>query len=603
MAENVTISAFLELKDDMSSGINRLVSELEQLNDTARQTMNATRAMASAQEQASSRSVVAVHRQRDALAQTGAAANNARSQMQGFASGTADSSQSMAKAVSKGALLADVIMKIASAAKEAAVEFLKSSVELHSYMQTTTANIAQSLKTFNMVPDMSVGLRASKQAMDEIRTAAAALPGETKDYIQIFSLALPKALEAGMRDLSEVTKLTNKYSAVAMGAGIDARQAGMDMYRMLAGQAGADVAMWTRLTGIIKMTTEEFNKMAAPDRMQLLAAAIEQSSQGLASQSTSWAAVFGTFQDMITQIQEAGTEDMFAEVNSLINAANVYLTENKAELIEITQVIGAGIVIGLKSMIGLAILIQKAFSGILYVAGQIKTFVEFIGESAGRLFARISGFLEEADSLTERMDNATAAAERYNEELERGRRQERAHAKAMQDMKRMQKIADENEMRESQRGAEADERQHIKAKEWYASVEKMMGPMKRGVGFTSQETSKLLDLYKKGKVDKQTALEYYKSRDAMGGLSIFEKRLSEIEPKKRRAESTARGPAKHKATPKKEVYDFRYSKFDIRQEFAEGFDPDRIAVAFASDLARLGEMKAAAVYAPLFTGG
>jgi hypothetical protein len=37
--------------------------------------------------------------------------------------------------------------------------------------------------------------------------------------------------------------------------------------------------------------------------------------------------------------------------------------------------------------------------------------------------------------------------------------------------------------------------------------------------------------------------------------------------------------------------DFRYSRFDINQAFAEGFDPDRIAVAFATDLARVGEMK------------
>jgi hypothetical protein len=37
--------------------------------------------------------------------------------------------------------------------------------------------------------------------------------------------------------------------------------------------------------------------------------------------------------------------------------------------------------------------------------------------------------------------------------------------------------------------------------------------------------------------------------------------------------------------------DFRNSKFNITQKFAEGFDPDRIAVAFAQDLARVGEMK------------
>lgn len=47
-------------------------------------------------------------------------------------------------------------------------------------------------------------------------------------------------------------------------------------------------------------------------------------------------------------------------------------------------------------------------------------------------------------------------------------------------------------------------------------------------------------------------------------------------------------------------YDFRYSRFDIKQNFAEGFDPDRIAVAFANDLSRLGEMRVSSQFAPLF---
>lgn len=51
----------------------------------------------------------------------------------------------------------------------------------------------------------------------------------------------------------------------------------------------------------------------------------------------------------------------------------------------------------------------------------------------------------------------------------------------------------------------------------------------------------------------------------------------------------------------KVVYDFRGSKFDITQQFAEGFDADRIASAFASDLARLGEMRRQSGQAPLYS--
>jgi hypothetical protein len=48
--------------------------------------------------------------------------------------------------------------------------------------------------------------------------------------------------------------------------------------------------------------------------------------------------------------------------------------------------------------------------------------------------------------------------------------------------------------------------------------------------------------------------------------------------------------------------DFRGSRFDITQAFAEGFDPDRIAVAFANDLSSLGERRLQSGLAGTFTG-
>ena len=52
--------------------------------------------------------------------------------------------------------------------------------------------------------------------------------------------------------------------------------------------------------------------------------------------------------------------------------------------------------------------------------------------------------------------------------------------------------------------------------------------------------------------------------------------------------------------PPQPIMDFRGSKFDIKQQFAEGFDPDRIAVAFSNDLATLGERRVQSGLAPLF---
>lgn len=55
------------------------------------------------------------------------------------------------------------------------------------------------------------------------------------------------------------------------------------------------------------------------------------------------------------------------------------------------------------------------------------------------------------------------------------------------------------------------------------------------------------------------------------------------------------------AAPGNAVYqDFRGSKFEIEQKFAEGYDPGRVAVAFANDIASMGEQRLIASTTPLF---
>jgi hypothetical protein len=44
--------------------------------------------------------------------------------------------------------------------------------------------------------------------------------------------------------------------------------------------------------------------------------------------------------------------------------------------------------------------------------------------------------------------------------------------------------------------------------------------------------------------------------------------------------------------------DFRYSRFDITQRFAEGFDPDRVASAFAEDIGSLAENRLQSGFQP-----
>lgn len=61
-----------------------------------------------------------------------------------------------------------------------------------------------------------------------------------------------------------------------------------------------------------------------------------------------------------------------------------------------------------------------------------------------------------------------------------------------------------------------------------------------------------------------------------------------------------RGDEARDKKPPAQNFDFRGSRFDITQNFAEGFDPDRIAVAFSQDLASLADTRVQSGFAPVF---
>lgn len=602
MSENVTISTFLELKDNMSGGLNKAIHELEQLNATSKQAAAAAHSMQAAHDSASARIVAAIDRQTEHLKQFTSKAEQAKRAIGagGMASGVDQANDSMSKSVLKGTMLADVLMKVATAAFDMGKNFLKSSVQLHSTIETTSIQIASSLKAFDLAPSMQSAQNMAIGTMKRIREMAAVLPGEANEYVQVFSLALPKAIESGMRDLDQIATLTSKYAAVAKMNVIDAQQAGMDMFRILSGQAGADVAMWTRLSAHVNMTAEAFNKLPAPERLSLFATAVDKAGQGIALYEETYESLSGTLMSLWAEIQEAGTADMFAEINQILKDGIAYLNNNKQELIEITHMISTGIVTGLKSMIGLAVILEKYLASIAKFFSAIESSVWTIHNTFGSLRASVSGFLSEADGLTERMDNATAAARRYNEEREKDRAAEAEHRR---NMISLQKQAQQEEGRMAERDRVEANRLHVKSQEWYNELNKRIGAPEVGAR-ASDVMKKLTAEVVSGRIAREQAVQYLATRGMENMQALFESKLKGIPTEKdKKGRKGAREPKAHKATPKKDVYDFRYSKFDIRQEFAEGFDPDRIAVAFASDLGRLGEMKAAAVYAPLFSGG
>ena len=49
--------------------------------------------------------------------------------------------------------------------------------------------------------------------------------------------------------------------------------------------------------------------------------------------------------------------------------------------------------------------------------------------------------------------------------------------------------------------------------------------------------------------------------------------------------------------------DFRYSRFDVTQKFAEGFSSERVAAAFVGDLESMASQRLSSGFAPAFSNG
>lgn len=83
-------------------------------------------------------------------------------------------------------------------------------------------------------------------------------------------------------------------------------------------------------------------------------------------------------------------------------------------------------------------------------------------------------------------------------------------------------------------------------------------------------------------------------------MTNIEKAIADVMDGKNSADLNRRGRGDRTNRPHA-TQDFRYSRFDITNRFAEGFDPDRVASAFVSDLEAMASQRLSSGFAPAFS--
>jgi len=472
-------------------------------------------------------------------------------------------------AVTRANLLVDAIENAVMGATHAVTGLLKYTIKVGEEYENTQLRIANTLTSMSLAPSVKTASEGALEIMSTLRTMAAKLPGEAKDYYNVFAAALPDAIAAGMTDIKKYTEFAGKYTAAAMSRMVDAPQAGRDLQEMLQGRAHLRTKTYQELRTYIGMSAKEFNKLAPEKRMSLLMDAVAKASGGMAMAAETANAKFGELKSRIEEIFAIGGQPFFEAVKTGVTEINQWLEKNKVAVMDLARSVATGL--------------GDAFVGVL---STVKTIADKIAELKGE------GTTTAAKTRSERLKELEAAyMERSTFESLTSFVPGVGLYYAMRDLGEIERLSKETE---------ADYKKFL---EQQATIQSRAGaaaqikPKAYTPGILEQlaaETRlKELAPVKGVKSMFGTQAEWAAFVEARGydPKALWDQLIKEGKVEMPKAPTSVR----------ELKVEFNNNRFDIRQEFAEGFDPDRIAVAFASDLARAGEMKLGAVTAPTFS--
>jgi len=203
---------------------------------------------------------------------------------------------------------------------------------LNAQAEETTLTIAGMLNANGVAPTIGEGMRSAAATLRQIRVDAAALPGEAAEFVTIFQLGLPAALQAGMRDARAVAAFTNQFGAVGKSFGVDAPQIGRDLRLLLQGHAGGHVAMWNHIGPLIGKSAQQFNQMTAPQRLAALQQVTARYGGMVQAYGGTWEAATSTIRSAGSELLRVGTQPLFEHAKRRVAQLADYLTTRGPDL-------------------------------------------------------------------------------------------------------------------------------------------------------------------------------------------------------------------------------------------------------------------------------
>ena len=471
----------------------------------------------------------------------------------------------------------------------------KQAVDLGSKFEDTSINIAGNIRAFQLAPTFDAATKSAANALDTIEAMAAKLPGETDQYVEVFKIALPKAIESGMSDIKAITDLTSRFTAVAVSSGVDAGQAGMDLFRMLAGQAGADVKMFTSLAPHLKMTAKDFNGLTIEARRLAIDKSLGNFTEMMEAAGNTFSSKMGEAQSHLKTLVRLAGKPMFTAVVDQLSKLNEWFGKNEAMVMKMGEAFSNTLVSGVKTLIDNFDTLLKVGKNLLEV---------FIAFKAGVIATELVNglmLIVKAFRAIRTAAVGAAAAEAFAT----------GGVSALVGTAAAAAVYAAFQMTESEAGS--DFTAHAAAAEKATKVADI-GKMNEGVA----ELSRILSDVTQGRYTKIGDVLYTEGKDAaVAALKAVGASYSTLSDQGKLAfaaiaknvgvavDSVAKmAPAKFKTPdgPTKANVIIENARFDIKQAFAEGYDPDRIAAAFVESIGSTAMYQGSSAYAAAGTG-
>lgn len=577
-------------------------------------------------------------------------------------------------------------------------------IGLNAAWQEGQIRIAGQLKAMDLVPTFEAGKAAAKDTYEYMEKVAGPLPGELEDYLSVFEKGLAGFARAGYTNLQDVAQRSSAYTAVAISAGIDSQQAGMDLFRILNGQAGADVRTWTTLLPVLEKAgnlgqdaAKTWNQMDAAARIELLTKATGKYGDMIGASTDQASAVGGAlgsqfkaltrmFTKPIYDIALKGMNTMSAKLEGVMDQAEGYANMAGEAIYEIVGGINAAFaasvewikaagghldkylsrpLANIKAMIsdsvgamadrlggaGAAVgLGAMAYGGPMAAmavgaVGGAASNPEALGAMQASLLDTVGSFLRAFIAVGEAamvVGNAIGSGLMPVLEPVIGLFSDVASVISDVVVSMSDTVMRFVDNLKPIFGAMMDSFGKL-----LATVRKVLGPtitllggavsglfdfvvwtltpIFKAVGILLTGLSEILEAFigmfafmlpEQPKYERMSKGEYESQRH-LHGMVRFAKVQFDLADKLKAlgvygdgaagvdsAEALVKKAAAAKSPGGRggaTTFDFRGSRFDVRQAFADGFDPDRVAAAFTSDLAALGERRVQSTFAPLFS--